>query len=131
MFTDYTEPKPEIVAEAFAKGTPTKGQQDFAAVVANEFKLYREETDSFDATIARDDQGVWLDAIVDDYDAAAILKTYRDVTNVSTEDIDHACAVLWSAAAQAWGLLADDYQTYLTELYEERDQLFDIEPDEN
>lgn len=110
----YTYPQPERIIEH-----PTKGRVAFTQTVINEFRTYVNETESFDSYIAvEEDSGVWLDAIVDDYDAAGLLSEFRNLTGQSTEDVEHASAVIYAAALQIWEALAGDYQVYLNEIFD-------------
>lgn len=99
---------------------PTKGRLKFAADVQTSFETYRDETRSFDYGIAvNEDAGSWLDSHIEGYTPAELLATYRDITGRSTDDTDHASAVLYSAAHVVWEALAGDYQTYLDEAHDE------------
>ena len=108
----YTTPSNETVAESFAQGTPTKGQTDFAAQIVKEFdQALTEGMDMNNST----EIGYALDDIVSTYDVTKLLATFRDLTGNSTEDVDHAAAVVFSAASLAWETLSNDYGTYLNE----------------
>lgn len=99
---------------------PTKGRLAFAKDVQTTFETYRDEVHSFDASIAiNEDAGGWLDEYVTGHTAAELFEAFRNLTGQSTEDIDHASAVVFAAAHLIWETLALDYQTYLDELYED------------
>ncbi len=111
----YTPPAPESLGIE----NPTKGRLKFAADVQTTFNTYVDETPSFEVGIAiNEDAGSWLDSHIEGYTAAELFATFRDITGQSTDDVDHASAVVYAAAHTVWEALALDYQTYMDELHE-------------
>jgi hypothetical protein len=112
----YTPPAVEVLPIQ----NPTKGRLAFTKDVQNTFEAYREDVVSFDASIAiSEDAGPFIEEFVKGHTAAELFEAYRNLTGNSTDDIDHASAVVFSAAHTIWEALSLDYQTYLDELYED------------
>lgn len=109
---EYTIPSAEIVAEAFTKSTPTNGQIEFAGKIRQEFSQFISDGVSvFDAA----EVGAMLDDFVGNFSAVELLHTFRNVTGQSTDDVDHASAVIYAAASQAWALIVSDWEIALQE----------------
>lgn len=109
---EYTTLSATIVAEAFSKGTPTQGQEAFAGRIS---ELFAENRDLVGLDTYAAEVGYVLEDFVCEYDARGLFNTFRDLTGESTDDIDHAMALVYGAAESAFTLLADDYKTFLEE----------------
>lgn len=113
---EYTPVSPEALGIENA----TKGRLAFAEDIQNEFESYRQDVTNFDVSVAvNEDAGEWIDVYVKEQTPADLFKLFRDVTGRDTDDVDHASAVIYSAAHTIWEALAGDYQTYLTEQHED------------
>lgn len=99
---------------------PTKGRLKFAADVQKEFQDYLGVIPRFhyQDAVTRD-AGEYIDGFIALSTPAELFATYRDLTGRSTDDVDHASAVIYSAAHLVWEALAGDYQTYLDESRED------------